>query len=98
MFTRPCDGWVAKVGPRDIEPGHDRPPGKGSHSVWKTFAVFSGAGLQLGVSIVVFAYLGRLAGLHYHKPWLIAVGTLVGIVVGVSGLAVLVKQMLGDLR
>jgi hypothetical protein len=87
---------VATVEQGDKRSGGAKKPGKDSYQVWKTFAFFSGAGLQLGVSIVVFAYLGRLAGVHWHKPWLVAVGALVGIVVGASGLAVLVKQILGD--
>ncbi|GGJ10927.1 hypothetical protein GCM10010885_20190 [Alicyclobacillus cellulosilyticus] len=65
-------------------------------SPWKTFAVFSGATLQLGACTVVFGYLGHLLALRWHAVWLTAAGTLAGVVVGASGLAFLVKQWLGD--
>lgn len=89
---------MATVGTDSDKPRKDRPPGNGAYPVWKTFALFSGAGLQLGVNIVVFAYLGRLAGLHYHKSWLVAVGALVGIITGASGLVIMLRRMMGDSR
>ncbi|MBX6352102.1 MAG: hypothetical protein IRZ10_02105 [Thermoflavifilum sp.] len=46
----------------------------------------------------MFAYLGRLAGLHYHKSWLVAVGALVGIITGASGLVIMLRRMMGDSR
>ncbi|MCL6548505.1 MAG: hypothetical protein K6T30_06315 [Alicyclobacillus sp.] len=63
---------------------------------WKTFALFSGATLQLATCIVVFGYLGHLAALRMHHSWITAAGVAVGVVVGSSGLAFLAKQVLGD--
>ncbi|GMA57546.1 hypothetical protein C7445_103145 [Alicyclobacillus sacchari] len=65
-------------------------------SVWKTFAVFSGAILQLGGSIVGFGILGHYIGAQTHHVWLTILGVMVGVVVGASGLAFLAKQILGD--
>lgn len=65
---------------------------------WKTLAVYSGATLQLGTSVVVFAYLGHDLALHWHAPWVTAAGAVVGVVVGGTGLAFLAKQILGDRR
>ncbi|WP_232302199.1 hypothetical protein [Alicyclobacillus hesperidum] len=65
-------------------------------SVWKTFAVFSGAILQLGGSIVGFGILGHYIGAQTHHVWLTILGVIVGVVVGASGLAFLAKQILGD--
>lgn len=63
---------------------------------WKTFAVYSGATLQLAVCIVVFTLLGVHFAHQLHHVWLTVVGAIVGVVVGGSGLAVLAKQILGD--
>ena len=65
-------------------------------SLWKTFAVYSGATLQLAVSIVVFGYLGYRLAVHTHHAWLTVVGVIFGVIVGASGLAFLAKQILGD--
>jgi purine-cytosine permease-like protein len=67
-----------------------------SQNPWKTFAVFSGATLQLAVSVVVFGYLGVHFGQQTHHAWLSVVGVILGVVVGGSGLAFLAKQILGD--
>ncbi|RIV20992.1 hypothetical protein D2Q93_10915 [Alicyclobacillaceae bacterium I2511] len=63
---------------------------------WKTLAVYSGATLQLGTSVVVFALLGHGLALRWHAPWVTAAGALVGVVVGGTGLVFLAKQILGD--
>jgi hypothetical protein len=65
-------------------------------SPWKTFAFFSGATLQLAVCVVVFGYLGQRLAVHWHHPWITAVGVLFGVLVGASGLTFLAKQVLGD--
>jgi len=65
-------------------------------SMWKTFAVYSGATLQLGASIVVFGYFGHILAQNWHRPWLTAIGVVLGVVVGATGLAWLAKQILGD--
>lgn len=74
---------------------HDGKP-SGSYSLWKTFAFFSGALLQLVACMVVFAYTGHLLGVRWEKPWLTAAGVLVGLLVGVSNLTFLIKRILGD--
>ncbi|GMA63546.1 hypothetical protein GCM10025859_39860 [Alicyclobacillus fastidiosus] len=63
---------------------------------WKTFAVYSGATLQLAVCIVVFTFLGYHFAEQLHHVWLTVIGTILGVVVGGSGLAILAKQILGD--
>lgn len=63
---------------------------------WKTFAVFSGATLQLAVSVCVFGFLGYHFGEQTHHVWLTVLGVIVGVVVGGTGLAFLAKQILGD--
>lgn len=72
------------------------PKEKSEPSQWKTFAVYSGAMLQLGGCIVGFGYLGHLLGSRSHHIWLTILGVIVGVVVGASGLAYLAKQILGD--
>lgn len=74
---------------------HDGKP-SGSYSMWKTFAFFSGALLQLVACMVVFAYMGRLLGARWERPWLTAVGVLVGLLVGISNLTFLIKRILGE--
>jgi hypothetical protein len=64
--------------------------------MWKTFAVCSGASLQLAVSVVVFGFLGYRLGLKTHHVWFTVGGVIVGVIVGASGLAFLAKQILGD--
>lgn len=65
-------------------------------NLWKTFAVYSGATLQLAVSIVVFTYLGHRLANQTHHSWITIVGAVVGVIVGASGLAFLAKKILGD--
>jgi hypothetical protein len=64
--------------------------------MWKTFAVYSGATLQLAVSVIVFGYLGHRLAVQTHHEWMIALGVVLGVVVGASGLAFLIKNILGD--
>ncbi len=64
--------------------------------MWKTFAVFSGASLQVAVNIIVFAYLGYRLGLRWHIPWLVAVGVFAGFAIGATGLAFIIKRLLGE--
>lgn len=65
-------------------------------SMWKTFAVYSGVSFQLAACIVVFGYLGYRLSSRTHHEWWTVCGVIVGVIVGVSGLAYLVKQILGD--
>jgi hypothetical protein len=67
-------------------------------SMWKTFAVYSGASFQLAACIVVFGYLGYRLGSKTHHEWVTVCGVVVGVIVGASGLAFLAKQILGDKR
>ncbi|MDP9727765.1 hypothetical protein ACOJUR_00340 [Alicyclobacillus tolerans] len=64
--------------------------------MWKTFAVYSGATMQLAVSVIVFGYLGHRLAVEIHQMWLTFGGVLLGVAVGVSGLAFLIKKLLGD--
>jgi len=63
---------------------------------WKAFAVFSGLGIQLVVNMLVFGYLGHLFAVRWNRPWVTAIGVLLGLGVGVYGVAYLIKRMLGD--
>lgn len=63
--------------------------------MWKTFALFSGAILQLAVAMVVFGFLGHLLAQKWHQVWLNIIGVLVGVVVGSAGFGILAKQLLG---
>ncbi|WP_245630260.1 hypothetical protein [Alicyclobacillus acidiphilus] len=74
----------------------DAPKEKSQPSQWKTFAVFSGAMLQLGGCIVGFGFLGHILAVQSHHVWLTILGVIVGVVVGASGLVYLAKQILGD--
>lgn len=67
-----------------------------NQKMWKTFAIYSGATLQLAVSVVVFGFLGYHFGQQTHHVWLTIIGVIVGVIVGGSGLAFLAKQLLGD--
>ncbi len=67
-----------------------------TYRVWKTFAVFSGASLQVAINMIVFGYLGYRMGLRWHLPWLTAVGVLVGLAVGATGLGFIIKRLLGE--
>lgn len=69
---------------------------KSEPNQWKTFAVYSGATLQLAVSICVFGFLGYHFAQQTQHAWLTILGVIVGVVVGGSGLAFLAKQILGD--
>lgn len=80
---------VQTIADKDKEPRSEFRP-------WKTFALFSGATLQLATCIVVFGYLGHLLALRWHHAWVTAAGVAAGVVVGSSGLAFLAKQVLGD--
>lgn len=64
--------------------------------MWRTFAVFSGASLQVAVSIIVFGYLGYRMGLRWHIPWLTALGVFAGFVIGATGLGFIIKRLLGE--
>ncbi|MCF8567152.1 AtpZ/AtpI family protein [Alicyclobacillus tolerans] len=70
----------------------------GQFNAWKTFAFFSGATFQLAASVVVFGYLGNLLAHRWHHAWVTAVGVVLGVFVGGSGLAFLAKQIMGDKR
>ncbi|MCY0876645.1 MAG: AtpZ/AtpI family protein [Firmicutes bacterium] len=67
-----------------------------SFSEWKAFAVFSGMAFQLVANMLVFGYIGHLLAVHMHRPWLTALGVVVGLGTGVYGMAYLVKKLLGD--
>lgn len=86
--------WVVCAFANEQRPESEKPQKEANP--WKTFAVFSGATLQLAVSVVVFGYLGARLGAETHHVWLTIVGVIVGVVVGASGLAFLAKQILGD--
>ncbi len=64
-------------------------------NAWKAVAVFSGASLQLLVTMAVFGFLGHLLADQWGRPWLTAMGVVFGLVVGISGLSFLIKQFLG---
>lgn len=72
----------------------DNPPS--GPNMWKTFAVYSGAMLQFAVCMAVFGYLGHRLSVHMHRLWPTIAGVAFGVIVGVSGLAFLAKQILGD--
>lgn len=64
--------------------------------MWKTFAVYSGAMFQFAACMIVFGYIGHRVSLRIHQLWPTIVGVAFGVIVGASGLAFLVKQILGD--
>ncbi|MCY0892278.1 MAG: AtpZ/AtpI family protein [Acidibacillus sp.] len=64
-------------------------------NTWKAVAVFSGASLQLLVTMIVFGFLGHLLAERTGLSWLTAIGVLFGMIVGISGLSFLIKQFLG---
>lgn len=68
----------------------------GTSQIWRTFAVFSGASLQVAANIIVFGYLGYRMGLHWRLPWLTVVGVFVGFTVGATGLGFIIKRLLGE--
>ncbi|WAH36869.1 hypothetical protein [Alicyclobacillus dauci] len=78
------------------QPTTEKSKSPSSQNPWKTFAVFSGATMQLAVSVVVFGFLGYHFAAKTHHVWLTILGVIVGVVVGASGLAFLAKQILGD--
>ncbi|QSO51067.1 hypothetical protein JZ785_19720 [Alicyclobacillus curvatus] len=65
-------------------------------SMWKTFAVYSGAMFQFAACMIVFGYLGHRVSLRIHQLWPTIVGVAFGVIVGASGLAFLAKKILGD--
>jgi hypothetical protein len=67
-------------------------------SMWKTFAFYSGATLQLVVSMLVFGFFGRQLSKMWHSIWPTVIGVAVGVVVGTSGLVLLAKRILGGKR
>lgn len=81
-------GWVVyKVAGGDPQP---------NPSMWKTFAVYSGAMFQFAVCMAVFGYLGHRVSLRVHHIYPTVAGVIIGVIVGASGLAFLAKQILGD--
>lgn len=67
-----------------------------SPSPWKLFAVFSGASFQVLANILAFAYLGNWLDVRWHMKWLLPFGALLGLFVGLYGLAYLIKKVLGE--
>ncbi|WP_423742968.1 AtpZ/AtpI family protein [Ferroacidibacillus organovorans] len=63
---------------------------------WKAFAVFSGASLQLLVSMIVFGFLGHALSQRWNVAWPTLVGVLFGLFAGVYGLSFLIKRFLGE--
>nr|WP_181362919.1 hypothetical protein [Sulfoacidibacillus thermotolerans] len=47
------------------------------------------------VTMTVFGFLGHLLADRWGRPWLTAIGVLFGLIVGISGLSFLIKQLLG---
>lgn len=51
---------------------------------------------QLVANMLVFGYIGHLLAARLDRPWLTALGVVVGLGTGLYGMAYLVKKLLGD--
>lgn len=78
---------------RDFDKNDKKPTAP--FNTWKAVAIFSGASLQVLVTMTVFGFLGHLLADRWGRPWLTAIGVLFGLIVGISGLSFLIKQLLG---
>lgn len=67
----------------------------GQQSALKTYAVLLSLMLQLATLTLVFGYIGHVLAQKWHHPYFTAIGLIVGVGSGMSGIVVLAKHLLG---